>query len=276
MIPLVFSHEARSKRWPYVTICLMGLNAMVFAFEATLGDGFYYFIQVWGMTPAAVESGVSLHNLATIVTSMFMHGSWMHVISNMWFLYVFGDPLEDALGPWWFLFLYLTAGFFGTIAFVATAGGSPVPAMGASGAVAGVIGASLVIWPTARLAVPGILLAWFSGQLVLTVATLSLGGAGFIVGLPVAVIVMIGSLIWWISRHGFLRGVFGLRAIPAWFAFGMWFVLNLWVGVGSLIDPRLGQEIGWWAHIGGFAAGALFGWLFPKTPIALMRRKALE
>jgi membrane associated rhomboid family serine protease len=276
MMPLVFSHEARSAKWPYVTVCLIGVNLIVFAFEVTLGDGLNYFLMDWGLIPARVQAGVSLHNLLTLGTSVFMHGGWMHVIFNLWFLYVFGDSLEDALGHWWYLFLYLTAGFFGSIAFIATSGAAAVPAIGASGAIAGVMGASLVIWPTARLQVPGILLAWFAAQLSLTLSTLAFGGAGIVVGLPLAIVIGLGSLVWWIGKRGFLGGVFGLQDVPAWFVFGMWIGLNLWAGVGSLMDPRLGGAIGWWAHVGGFLTGALFGWIFPKTPVALTRRKALE
>jgi len=276
MLPLVFSHEAKSRHWPLVTICLIGLNILIFLFEVSLGDGFDVFIQDWGLLPARVEAEVTLHNLATVVTSEFMHAGWLHIFFNMWFLYIFGDSLEDALGRWWYLMLYLVAGFFGSMAYIAASGGTPIPAVGASGAVSGVLGASLVIWPTARLNVPGLLLAWFSAGLLLTLAVMVFGGAGFLVGLPAALLVFFAMLVWFVTKGGFLRGIFGLQSTPAWFVFGMYLGLNLWSGVATIVDPVVGGGVGYWAHIGGFATGALFGWLFPKTPIALRRRRAFD
>lgn len=276
MLPIVFSHEAKSRHWPLVTICLIGLNILFFLFEVSLRDGMFVFIQDWGLIPARVEAGVSLHNLGTVVTSMFMHAGWFHIFFNMWFLYIFGDSLEDALGHWWYLMLYVVAGFFGSMAFIATSGGSPIPTVGASGAVSGVLGASLVIWPTARLNVPGILLAMFAGGLLLTLVMMTLGGGGLVVALALAFWVFAAMLVWFVIKHGLLQGLFGLRSTPAWFVFGMYLSLNLWSGVATIIDPLVGGGVGYWAHIGGFATGALFGWLFPKTPIALKRGPVLD
>ena len=148
--------------------------------------------------------------------------------------------------------------------------------MGASGAISGVLGASLVIWPTARLNVPGFLLAWFLGGLVLTLGTIVFGGAGFWLALPLAVLVLVGMLTAFVVKDGFRRGLLGLRSTPAWFVLCMYLGLNLWSGVASIVDPQVGGGVGYWAHIGGFATGALFGWLFPKTPIALHRRRVFD
>jgi membrane associated rhomboid family serine protease len=277
MLPLVFSHEAKSRHWPLVTICLIGLNVLIFLFEWSLGsNGLEVFIQDWGLIPARVAAGVSLHNLGTVISSMFMHASWSHIFFNMWFLYIFGDSLEDALGRWWYLMLYLVAGFFGLMTFIATSGSSPIPTLGASGAVSGVLGASLVIWPTARLNVPGILLAVFSGGLLLDLSVMVFGGAGYLVGLPLGVMTFFGLLMWFVSRRGLSAGIFGFQPTPAWFVFGMYLGLNLWSGVATIVDPVFGGGVGYWAHIGGFVTGALFGWLFPKTPIALKRRRVLD
>ena len=117
-----------------------------------------------------------------MLTSLFLHVSVIHVVTNMWFLYVFADAVEDALGHWWFLALYLLAGFFGGMAFIATSSSLPIPAVGASGAIAGVMAASLVMWPRARLKAPGILLLLFTLSIVYSVLqaigvpTLFLGG----------------------------------------------------------------------------------------------------
>jgi len=273
MLPIVFGHEAKSRQWPYVTVCLIGLNVIFFAFELSVGERFEAFLLDWGLVPARVNAEVTMHNLATVITSMFMHAGWLHIIFNLWFLYVFGDSLEGTLGHWWFLLLYLVAGFFGSIAFMATSSTSPWPAIGASGAIAGVMGASLVIWPTARLKVPGFLVAFFTFSLLLSLFAMIAGGGALLMA-PAFLIVAVGQLIWFTHKRGnVVAGVFGFQDIRAWFVFGVFFLLNLWSGVGAIVDPQTAGGVGWWAHIGGFATGALFGWLFPKTPIALHRRR---
>ena len=98
------------------------------------------------------------HNLVTVLTSLFLHVSVIHLAGNMWFLFVFGDAVEDALGTVWFLGLYLVSGFFGGMAILATTGSSPIPVVGASGAIAGVMAASVVLWPRARMRLPALLL----------------------------------------------------------------------------------------------------------------------
>jgi membrane associated rhomboid family serine protease len=269
MLPVV-SHEARTPRWPYVTICLIGINVLVFAFEASLGARFVAFIQDWGVVPARVNAEVSLHNVATVGTSMFLHVGIVHLVGNMWFLFVFGDAVEDALGHWWFLFLYVLCGFFGGMAFIAVHSASPLPAVGASGAVSGIMAASLVMWPRARLRVPGLLLLALAGLMLYE----TLAGAGvdmtWIAGAVTALVVS-GAVVIVELSHSFAQGmIYGLR-MPAWLVLGFYFGLQLLNGLLVMVDPAYGGSTGWWAHIGGFLAGAAFGFIFPKTPVALHR-----
>jgi membrane associated rhomboid family serine protease len=269
MLPVV-SHEARTSRWPYVTICLIGLNVLAFAFEASLGIRFAAFLQDWGIVPARINAEVTLHNVATVGTSMFLHVGVVHLLGNMWFLYVFGDAVEDALGHWWFLFLYLLCGFFGGMAFVAVHASSPLPAVGASAAVSGVMAASLVMWPRARLRVPGLLLLAF----VCLILYETLAGAGVSAGWTAAAVIGLavsGTIVTVQLAHSFVQGmVFGLR-VPAWLVLGLYFGLQLLNGLLVMVDPAYGGSTGWWAHIGGFVAGAAFGFVFPKTPVVLQR-----
>jgi membrane associated rhomboid family serine protease len=275
MLPLVFGHEARTRRWPYVTICLIGLNVLVFAFEVSVRQRLFPFLQEWGLVPARVQAEVTAHNMATVVSSEFMHGDFFHLFFNMWFLYVFGDSLEDALGHWWYLFLYLVAGFFGNMVFIATSGGSPYPVIGASGAIAGVMGASLVIWPTARLRVPGFVLGFFAFGLVLTLGNLVTGGLGFLFLLP-ALLVTLALMGYLVHEAGSIPGgLFRFFGTPAWAVLGMFLLLNVWEGAAAIVDPRLAGNVAVWAHVGGFAVGALFGALFPKSPVQLRRRREL-
>ena len=104
---------------------LIGINVLVFLFELSVGVRFVPFLQEWGLVPARVNAEVTVHNVLTLVTAMFLHVGWIHLIGNMWFLFVFGDAVEDAFGWRWFLAIYLLSGFFANIAFmVATSGSS--------------------------------------------------------------------------------------------------------------------------------------------------------
>jgi len=270
MLPVV-SHEARTQRWPYVTICLIGLNVLIFLFELSMGPRFGPFLQEWGMVPARVNAEVTAHNVLTVTSSMFLHVSVVHLAGNLWFLYVFGDAVEDAFGPWWFLALYLLSGFFGDMTFVWLHGDEPVPAVGASAAISGVMAASLVLWPRARLRVPGALLIGFLLMLLNDLLqSASLDGrwrafllTGFGIGLA-AVVIELGQ--------GFVGGMVRGVRIPAWFVLGMYLGLQVFNGVLVLINPLVAISVGWWAHIGGFAAGAAIAVAFPKHPVLLAER----
>jgi membrane associated rhomboid family serine protease len=265
VLPVV-SHEVRTGRWPYVTVCIIGLNVLALAFAASLGPRFVPFLQQWGLVPARVAAEVTVHNVVTVLTSTLLHVGAVHLLMNMWFLYVFGDALEDALGPWWFLFLYLVSGFFGSMMYVATSGDSPIPAVGASGAVSGVMAASLVLWPRARLRVPGALLLLFVASFVLTV----LVALGVRTWQPLAVAVGVVAVVFVVvltrEAGGLLRGLVGGLRVPAWLALGLYIGLQLYSGLLVLVSPDYGASVGYWAHVGGFAAGAALAWLFPSHP----------
>ena len=118
------SHEAKTYRWPYATVALIGINVLAFVFELSVGVRFVPFLQEWGLVPARVNAEVTVHNVLTLGTAMFLHVGWIHLIGNMWFLFVFGDAVEDAFGWRWFLAIYLLSGFFANIAFMVGTSGS--------------------------------------------------------------------------------------------------------------------------------------------------------
>lgn len=275
MLPVV-SHEVKTGRWPYVTICLIGLNVIGFAFELSFGARFVPFLQVWGVVPGRIHAEITSHNLLTVGSSMFLHVGLIHLLGNMWFLYVFGDAVEDAFGPWWYLGLYLASGFFGTMAFVATAGASPLPVIGASGAVSGVMAASLVLWPRARLKTPGIFLLlyviglMYEALVAIGVPTLLLGGPALFV------VSVVATLFLTRNAGGFIAGLIHMVAIPAWLVLAIFMSLQLFSGMVAVVNPAYAGAVGYWAHIGGFAAGAALAWVFPKHPHLLARRALLE
>jgi membrane associated rhomboid family serine protease len=262
MLPVV-SHEVKTGRWPHATIVIIGVNLLVFLFELSVGARFVPFLQDWGLVPARVNAEVTAHNLLTVLSSVFLHVSLIHLLGNMWFLFVFGDAVEDALGTMWFLGLYLVSGFFGGMAILATSGSSPVPVVGASGAIAGVMGASLVLWPKARLRLPAVFLVPFVDLLLYELMVQA--------GLPVAAIVaaLLASAVLLTGVAAYLAGglfagaIHGIR-VPAVVVLAIFMGIQVFNGMLSLVNPAYGGSVGWWAHIGGFLAGVALAALAPR------------
>ena len=143
MFPLRDTQPSYSR--PVVTVMLIVVNLLVFFFEFSLAP--YYrnaFIATYGMVPDEFS-------FQTLLTSMFLHGGWMHVLGNMWFLWIFGDNVEDILGHGKFVLFYLACGAAAGLAQVLADPTSRVPTVGASGAIAGVMGAYMVKFPHSRI-----------------------------------------------------------------------------------------------------------------------------
>jgi membrane associated rhomboid family serine protease len=194
-----------SRTTPVVTVALLLLNVGVFlAAPSSSSPAFEDFVRTWGVTPASFE-------WSTLLTSMFMHGGWMHLGSNMLFLWIFGDNVEDRMGHGRYLAFYLLCGAVAVGAQVLAEPGSSVPMVGASGAIAGVLGAYIVMFPHSRvltlvplfifvtfIEVPaGILLGlWFAMQL--------LSGVG---SMLVVQPEDMGGVAFWAHAGGFVAGV---------------------------------------------------------------------
>src|ERR1051326_3324071 len=143
MFPLRDTQPSYSR--PVVTIVIIVINILVFLREFSLDDySRNAFISLYGLTP-------DHFHIENVLTSMFVHGGWMHVLGNMWFLWIFGDNIEDILGHAKYLFFYLGCGIVAALAQVAVNFGSQVPVVGASGAIAGVMGAYMVKFPESRI-----------------------------------------------------------------------------------------------------------------------------
>ena len=148
MLPIGDEHNGRV-RTPYVTYTLIAINVLVFLFQITLPDrALTEFIFRWGAIPNQISQGQDLYGL---VSSMFLHGGWMHIIGNMLFLFVFGDNVEDAMGHVRFLIFYLLCGLAAGYAQVLINPASQIPLVGASGAISGVLGAYIVLFPRGRI-----------------------------------------------------------------------------------------------------------------------------
>ena len=190
LIPLTDASR-RPVRTPVCTAIIIVVNVFVFLLELTRGDAF---VIQWSAVPAQITSG---HHWITILTAMFMHGSWSHIIGNMVFLWAFGPEIEDAMGRGRYLVFYLLGGLIAMLAQVGASPHSTVPNLGASGAIAAVMGAFIVTYPRDRIKslliififvkvtfIPAALLIgfWFLTQLVHAgaVAQVQTGGVAYL------------------------------------------------------------------------------------------------
>lgn len=153
LIPL--RDDNPSRRFPIVTLLLIGANAAVFLYEVSLGPRFLEgFVMTYGAIPASFGHGGHVpfpFPWITLFTSMFLHGGIMHLVGNMLYLWIFGDNIEDAMGPARFLLFYLLCGVVATGVQIALRSESTIPMVGASGAIAGVLGAYILLFPGARI-----------------------------------------------------------------------------------------------------------------------------
>ena len=223
MIPL--RDDTPRISFPAVTLVLVLINVAVFFYQVYLGTvssrAQMTFVEDFGAIP--LRAGYALagkyplvDGLAPIVTSIFLHGGWLHLIGNMWFLWIFGDNIEDELGHFPYLLFYVGCGLLASLAHVVANPQSTIPAVGASGAIAGVMGAYMVRFPWAR---------------IVTLVPIFL--------------------------------FFTTIEIPAVVMLFYWFAIQFFSGAASFGAESSGG-VAWWAHIGGFVAGAALIWSRPR------------
>jgi membrane associated rhomboid family serine protease len=164
MIPL--RDVIPSRTTPYITVTIIIINALAWFYEITMPEEVLnQFLYVYGVVPATFAP-------ATLITSMFLHASWSHVIGNMWYLWIFGDNVEDRVGHGRFIVFYLLCGIAAAIGQIAMDPTSMLPTIGASGAIAGVMGAYFVLYPQSRVLT---LIPWIFIQIVEMPAIVLLG-----------------------------------------------------------------------------------------------------
>lgn len=226
LLPLHDDNPLRHIRFPYVTVAIIALAVAVFLYQATLdARAGRIFVMSYGAIPAAVfglaERGAEIAAIpasVTLLTSMFLHGGFMHLAGNMLFLWVLGDNVEDSMGHSRYVVFYLLAGLAAALAHAGLDPASKVPMIGASGAISGVIGAYLILHPKA----------------------------------PIKTLVV--------------RFIVDL---PAWVVLGLWIAFQI---LNAALAPKGAGGVAWWAHIGGFAAGAILIFPFRKRDVPLFDR----
>jgi len=191
---------------PMVTYALIALNILFFFLELSGGEAF---IERWAFVPSRFQANPG-GDFPTLFTSMFMHAGWLHLGGNMLYLWIFGDNVEDSFGHAKFIIFYLLCGLAATFAQMVFSLNSNVPNLGASGAIAGVLGAYIVLFPRGQVSV-------LQGQRVIPV--------------------------------------------PALIVIGIWIVLQLFSGIGSVASAAQGG-VAYMAHIGGFVAGLVLTFVF--------------
>ena len=206
MLPIGDDDSSR-RTFPLVTSVLIALNVLFFFVEMSGGDAF---IGEWAFVPSRFLANPVGDSL-TLLTSLFMHAGWLHLGGNMLYLWIFGDNVEDRFGHIKFTIFYLLCGLGATFAQLAFSVGSSVPNLGASGAIAGVLGAYILLFPQGRVRV-------LQGQQVIQV--------------------------------------------PALIVIGLWIVLQLFSGIGSIAATADTGGVAYMAHIGGFVVGIVLTFLF--------------
>ncbi len=213
---------------PYITYFLIALNTLIFLWEWTIGlqseRALNTIMYEFGVVPSHIRAALQGSAQITIpqaffpvLTSMFMHASWLHIIGNMWVLWIFGDNIEDYLGHFRYLVFYLTCGFAASFAHILLNWGSRVPSVGASGAIAGVMGAYFVLYPRARVLtlVPLIIFFtfwWLPAWIVLGYWFLLqfLSGAAT----SIATTSQTGGVAVWAHVGGFVAGILLIKLLP--------------------------------------------------------------
>jgi membrane associated rhomboid family serine protease len=205
-----------TRETPVVNYLLIAANVLVFLWMFLIPDTALETVgNKYAMVPAHFADGVTLADLMTIFTSMFMHAGWAHIAGNMLYLWIFGDNVEDRLGHGRYLVFYLAGGVVASLTHLATNWGSDLPTVGASGAIAAVLGAYLVFFPASRIAT-FIPLGYFS-RLTVVPAVVVLG-LWFVLQLFDGVLALggadVGGVAFWAHVGGFVAGMVMAKLLP--------------------------------------------------------------
>jgi membrane associated rhomboid family serine protease len=213
MIPL--RDDIPSQKKPIVTTSLISVNILIFFYQVSLGEGFEQFVLKYGAIPYQITHGEEVTPYSTfpfpltLFTAMFLHGGFLHLLGNMLYLWIFGDNVEDRLGHIKFLVLYLISGLGASLSHIIISPNSTLPMVGASGAIAGVLGAYLIEFPYARIST--LVFFGFFVRLIRIPAFFVLGFwfiLQLLYALPSSGAPIGGGVAWFAHIGGFLIGIF--------------------------------------------------------------------
>ena len=222
MIPLRDMTPRRSL--PVMTLVLVVINVVVFLHQVSLPAAqAEAFVRAYGLVPAKIQLALSGHHYSLaeavlpLFTCMFLHGGWLHIIGNMWFLWIFGANVEERLGSLGYLVFYLVCGISSGLIQTIFSWGSHLPSIGASGAISGILGAYVVFFPSSRiLTLVPLFIIWFTWQ----IPALVFIGLWFLIQFMSGIgslndprAASLGGVAWWAHVGGFLTGMLLARAI---------------------------------------------------------------
>jgi membrane associated rhomboid family serine protease len=213
MIPLKDLNPHRS--FPIMTLLLILANVMIFVYQITLPPSASdAFVKTWALTPSHIKLALQGHHYTLLqaflplFTCMFLHAGFGHILGNMWFLWIFGNSVEDQFGPLGYLLFYLVCGLGSGITQVAFSWGSRVPSLGASGAISGVLGAYIVFCPRAKiLTLIPLLIIFFTARIPAAIFIGIWFLMNFLSGVSSLGVLSTGGVAWWAHVGGFLLGV---------------------------------------------------------------------
>ncbi len=230
MIPLKDTTPRRS--FPFITVLLIVANFIVFFHQISLphgaGDAF---VRAYGLVPSRIQFALAGRHytlaqaFVPLFTCMFLHGGWLHIIGNMWFLWIFGGNVEDRMGSASYLLFYLICGLGSGISQVVFSWGSTIPSIGASGAISGVLGAYIIFFPRSRiLSLVPLLVIWFMARVPAWIFIGLWFAVQFLSGLGSLASANSGGIAWWAHVGGFILGALlakpfassPRRAAPEW------------------------------------------------------------
>ncbi len=219
VIPISDDYPTKVK--PFLTFIIIAFNIILHFWVRLSTLNLQDFINKWGFSPSSLALLPSLMPIITMLSSMFLHGNFLHLLFNMWFLWIFGDNIEDAFGHLKFLIFYFLCGIVAILGHTLFYPQSSQPIIGASGAISGVMAAYLLLY-------------WKSSIKVLM--------------------------------------FFTITKIPALIFIALWFIYQVVYGMGSLVHPVSLENVGWFAHIGGFLMGIALTILLPKNPKRFIKK----
>ena len=200
MLPL--GDENPTRLTPIINWTIIAASIITFLWQTSRGESYFIFTLVnYGLTPARILNGNGLH---TFITNMFLHGGWSHLLGNMLFLTIFGDNIEDCCGHIRYLAFYIASGVTASALWMLTAWNSPYPAVGASGAISGVLGAYFILYPNVRIrTLMGVGFFWR----VIRVPAYVMIGLWFLYQLILASIPLNTGVAYWAHIGGFIAGM---------------------------------------------------------------------
>ncbi|MGB3346896.1 MAG: rhomboid family intramembrane serine protease [Candidatus Humimicrobiia bacterium] len=219
VIPISDDYPTKVK--PFLTFIIIAFNIILHFWVRLSTLNLQDFINKWGFSPSSLALLPSTMPIITMLSSMFLHGNFLHLLFNMWFLWIFGDNIEDAFGHLKFLIFYFLCGIVAILGHTLFYPQSSQPIIGASGAISGVMAAYLLLY-------------WKSSIKVLM--------------------------------------FFTITKIPALIFIALWFIYQVVYGMGSLVHPVSLENVGWFAHIGGFLMGIALTILLPKNPKRFIKK----